>query len=566
MKKIIKPIVFLAVIFITAFAVWLSPVLFKGFIPQDLGSPSIILGKNIAQTGVYGSENDLNIVLSSSLVKDQAHLSSQGNKLTAVIYGEIFKITGLLSEKELLLLSVILQALALVIFALTVLYLFGYKIASLFSLIYILLPFSWQLPYSLGPYGFCLLFFSLFLLCYFFGISRQRQYLYLIPAGIFLALACLTKETIFFFLPFFFAYLWFKSSKRNLLYILVPLLILLGCLWVPDVLKANNAYLLHFNNNASEELKSADFARFTHLFPDPYTYHFDKEEFLGNIQNQLENDKTSFWSKADLIKTMSNTGYLTPSLWERMAIGSVLAFDHFSRFFSLEEIGGPLIFLLMILGVYSLKQKNKQLYSLSLGWIISIIFLLSFVALAGRSHLMDFGWIIALLVSLGLALLIEILNKHFNFTQKKSAVLFLILTFIFLYSLILTNHVVWNQAFESTQTNLLIEAYSQKIKALNIADQDVIAVPIDAYLYRINYLNDKSLVLFRTKTIEGLLDKNELASAFEKFNVKYILGYSPELSQKIEDQTAAVNIATDSLKVPEIKTSAFKMWLMNFVR
>lgn len=561
--KILKPIIFLAAVFFLAVAVWLSPVLFKGYIPQDLGNPSVVLGKNLAKTGFYGAENELNVVLSSDLI-DQAHLSSQGNKLTAVIYGEIFKTSGLLSEKQLLLLSILLQALALVIFTLTVLYLLGYKIASLFSLFYVLLPFNWQLTYATGPYAFCLLFFALFLLSFFFGLNRSRQYLYFIPAGIFLGLACLAKEAFFFFLPFFFLYLWFKSSKKSLFYILIPLLILLGFLWLPDILKSNNAYLLHFNEEASEELKSADSSRFTHLFPDPYTYHFEKESFLQKTSEQL--DEAGFWNKADLIKTAANTGYLSPNLWERASVGAVLAFEHLSRFLSLEEVGGPIIFLLMVLGVYELRRRQKYLYHFSGGWILSVVFLLAFVALAGRSHLMDFGWIIALWAALGFGLLMEILSKYLNLDRKKSLILLFFTSLIFAYGLLLVNHVVWNKAFETVQTDRLIAAYSQKIAELDVKDQDVIAVPYDTELNRLNYLNDKSFVLFRILTIKELLNEKNLTSAFQAFNVKYVLGYPAELTLEITGQTKTVNIADDSLELPEIKTSALQMRLMNLVR
>ena len=82
----------------------------------------------------------------------------------------------------------------------------------------------------------------------------------------------------------------------------------------------------------------------------------------------------------------------------------------------------------------------------------------------------------------------------------------------------------------------------------------------------INYLNNKSMVIFRSETIENLLKEEKLSSAFEKFNVEYILGYSDELSKKITNQTQVFNIATNSIKLPEIEVSSNKMWFLNFIR
>ena len=178
-KTIAKITIFISAIFFLAISVWYSPILFKGYVLNGAGL-NTVLGRNMAETGIYGVENDLNVLLSSNLIENEAHVSSSGNKLTGVLYSEIFKIAGQLSENELLLLSITLHAFALTIFALTVLYLFGFKISVIFSLIYILLPFNWQLSYALGTYEFAFLFFSLFFLPYLFGLKQKHNYLYLI--------------------------------------------------------------------------------------------------------------------------------------------------------------------------------------------------------------------------------------------------------------------------------------------------------------------------------------------------------------------------------------------------
>lgn len=106
---------FFIVLPIIAAAVWYSPVLFKGYTVSDIGD-QIILGRNVAKTGMYAMENDLNVVLSSSLIKEEAHISFTGNKLTGQLYALIFKVFGLLSWNRLILFSIILNAITLLIF------------------------------------------------------------------------------------------------------------------------------------------------------------------------------------------------------------------------------------------------------------------------------------------------------------------------------------------------------------------------------------------------------------------------------------------------------------------
>lgn len=567
-KSGIKYALFLFSVGVLAFSVWYSPILFKGSILSG-AEGNIILARNLAQTGIRGTENDLNVLLSSNLVKDQAHISTYGNKLTTVLYSWIFKIWGEFSENELVLLSMSIYALALMVFTLIVLYLFGFKTSLIFSLIYILLPFNWQLSNNVGSYEFALLFFALFFLFYFLGLNKKYNYLYLIPAGIFLALACLARETFFLFIPFFLFYLWWKNPKRFLLYIFIPFLILFSYFWLPDALMmkgGGNSYLLIFNSQAPEKLKSADSTFYSHHFPDPYTYYFNREEFLEKSQSELTSPETSFFTKVGSIKSATNNGFMSPSFLERLEVGLVLFSSHLSRFFSLEDIGGPFIFLLMLLGIYNLKQKNRYLFGLALGWILSVIFLLSFVILAGRQHLMDFNWILALFIALGLIMLAKIINQYFNFNQRKSRILFLVVVLSALYGLVVANHAAWNRLFEGQEASLKITAYSQKIKELNIPDEDVIAISKSVNRYRLNYLSNKSLVIFREETIRDLLDNGELASAFEKFKVKYILGYSPDISEEVIAKTRIVNVADDSVEIPQIETTPAKVWFLNLIK
>lgn len=162
---------FLLFIFLGAIGIWYAPVLFKGF-SLSLPGNSLVMARNFSETGIFSIENKLNVVLSSSLVNEEGVISGSSNKLTSFLYAGLWNLFGPFSVDQLLLICLIVSAAALIIFTIVVADLFGYRIAFYFALIYILLPFNWQLVYSLGGYEFALLFVGLFF--YFFYKLKRK--------------------------------------------------------------------------------------------------------------------------------------------------------------------------------------------------------------------------------------------------------------------------------------------------------------------------------------------------------------------------------------------------------
>ena len=130
----------------------------------------------------------------------------------------------------------------------------------------------------------------------------------------------------------------------------------------------------------------------------------------------------------------------------------------------------------------------------------------------------------------------------------------------------LAAHVTWSRLYDNTQ-NLLVKAYHQEIKKFEIKDKEVIAINLEGNnFYALNYLADKSQVPFSPETIERLNKENSTKEAFDKYQVKYILGYSDKLSEAILAQTEVELIATDSIKVEEPKLTRNQGWLLNLFK
>jgi hypothetical protein len=79
-------------------------------------------------------------------------------------------------------------------------------------------------------------------------------------------------------------------------------------------------------------------------------------------------------------------------------------------------------------------------------------------------------------------------------------------------------------------------------------------------------LTDKSFVIFKSSTLNKLLEEKQTQGAFEYFGVKYILGYSDELSDQITTQTGVINIAPNSIEVDIGKVSGSKTFFMSLFR
>lgn len=564
MNKSILKTTFLIAIFVLAISVWYSPILFKGYSNTAI-SRDVLLAKNYHQAGTFATQNNQSITVSSSLIEKEGRSLLMSQYLRSFFLAKIFDITGIPDYNNLVLISIILYAFVLVLFTILILYLFDFKIAIIFSLIYIFSPFGWNATaYSLGMYEFCLFFLALFFICYFIGIKKAENSkhwlsnLLFVFSGVFLVFSSLSKEISLVFASAFFIFLLVKKRKKQLIYIFIPFVILLMIFWAPSIIRGENKYLSFFTTKAPEE-SIFSFPDYAHVFPDPYTYFFEKEQFLEELKNQdlgwTENLQTK--------KSLTNYGFEQINLIERTKVGSYILFQHASRFVSLEDFGGPFILLLFGLGLVYLRKKYKFLYNLSLFWLVISIAVLSFVTLMGRNHLMDFIWVLALLIALGLIYLIKIIGNNFKLSGRKLIILNIILVGLVLYHFVLVNHVILGRQYDRDFMPRSV-TYAKLIKSLDVQDFEVIAVPgNDSTL---SYLTDKSFVVFQSLTLDKLIKENKIKQAFEAFGVKYILGYSDELSDRIISQVPVINITSNSLEIDMGQISPNKSFFMNIIR
>lgn len=553
-KRIALLSVLLLSSFFVALFIWLLPIAIKGYAAYSF-STNFTLARNLSLVQSYSMENKYNVILSPDLIKLHGQESTMGNKLTSIIYGWIFSAFGVLNMDQLVLLATIVYALAMVIFALSVYRLFGLKITLLFLLTYIFLPINWTNALNPGYFEFSLLFLSVFFLFYFMGEGKKYDFLYLAPAGLFLFLSSWSREAFFLFVPGLFLYFILTRKYRELLLVLTPFMIALSILWLPQI--SSNGYSNLFTTQASDALKGADFQTYGEFYPDPYTYHFDRDLFLGqNLVAPSINPIGQFYQ----IKNLVNFGIRRPSIYERVVIGSCLLAEHAWRFLDINQLGGPLVIAIVLLGFYDLSIKRRDLAILFLLWPVTVLLLLSYVVFAGRSHIIDMVFPLALLIALGL----ERLLRSFGSTtdNNKSASFNFVFIALFVCNLLLCGKNFIDNIYSHSLADQN-RAYAEAVSKEDIKNEEIIAT--DSNGYELNYLTGKSYVVFTDGTIRKLIDQGKLDDVFDIFRVKFVLGYSDRLTAEILDNSKVKNVADSSVTADDVGKDKNKMFLLKLL-
>ena len=550
------------VLFFTATVVWYSPVLFKGY-PASINGNTALLSKNIIESDVFSIENDKHIILNSERIAKEGMPSSEGQKLLPVLSAKVYSATGLPTDNQIILISILISALSLVFFTATVWKMFGQQQALVFSVLYIFFPTLWETSVNSGGYEFALLFLSLALFVYFGNIFKKSTLIRAVFFGILLALAFLSRTALALLAPSLLLWMWFYDRK-NILPVFISLFIIIGIFTITFQNHFGSSNNHHLSLVGIESSQFKDFAHLGHLYPDPYTYIYEKESFLTETQKKISEGGIKAQGIAKNYINIEGGGL---SLLDRMAIILNLTIKHTMRMFSLQDVGGIFIFLLFLLGVKELNKKRKEFVNFLLLWIVSVLSLCAFIILAQRNHIMDFGFAYVLLTSFGITGLACIIKENISFKKIDISIQTwtLLLTVFVVYHFVLSTHVVFGEVWDRS-TYLETLYYTQTIQQQELLQSDVIATPFRvSTMSHLSYLTDTSIVLFREDTLLNLIEDKKLDFVFSEFGVTHILGFNSSTTQAVLAHTTTTNIATQVTKINS-NTSNLRSFLINLVR
>lgn len=502
-------------VFLLSLAVRYQPVWYKGY-SSDINANSLILARNLSLTGEYRLEDKKNIILSSDLIKEKGVDSNYPNKLTSILYGYVFDIFGF--EPNLpVFVSVLIFALTSVLLFLLVLKLFNFYFAFLFSLFDIFMPFVIRGSSIAGFYEWAMLFFVLALLIYLIG--EKKGFLKLFFSGLFFSLAFLARNAFLVsFIPFLIYDFWKNRSYKRVIIFILPLVLILGIYFVPDYLAGqHNLYISHF-------LTKGDIGYEGHLFPDPYTYHFEKDEYLKSIENP----------NGEQIVFLQRYNH-TISLSQKIS-------SYFSSFkfylreaFRIVSFGGVLMIFLLILGGSYLYKKKNPLLKLIYIWIILWFIVLFYLRSSNWDHFLEIRFPIVLLISLG----VYWIGKSIWELDIKDRFKYI---WLIIFVLTITLHLVeadrwaFHEVYNTSRMSNILKMV-EIVKQNNQQDNVVGIGSSQKAADVLNYYTNQNVIHFNPQTVEKLLLENRLSWAFEQFGITHIIGYSSELSQEIVNQT-----------------------------
>ncbi len=484
MEKSKKIIILFAVLFFVASLARIAPVLYKGYAPTG-GHDNLVLSRNLSETGEYSLENEKNVILSSDKIKEEGMVSTFGNKLSIILSAQVFKVFGFSANLPFYV-SVFLFALTTAMIFLLVLRVFdNFWLAFIVASLDLAMPFVWKGALFAGTYEFASVFFLAGLLVYFW--NKKVNNFALVFSSSFLGLAIVSRNAFLLSVIPIIIYEFFKncSFKRVLCFGLPALLIFVS------VGLFNNSYLTSTDES---------FARYGHLFPDPYTYHFEKESYIESIKGTRDPDFIEFASKY---------GYET-SFFQKIKMYFNSAIFYPKQSFSLINFGGPFFLFLGILGAIFLYRDKREILQFFGIWLV--FWYLGLIALKTNNwdHFLEIRFILVVLIALGAWNILTLIK------EKKLQMFFV--GFLFL-QLFFANKWLFHQDYE---TSFLPEAViiSEEINKSDVSDDEIIAVSFNQNAPLIlNYYTNKNFVYFAPETIEKLEQENKLEEVFKEFGV-----------------------------------------------
>ncbi len=491
MKISKKILLFTVIVLFLISLVRIAPLVYKGYAPAATYD-NLIMARNLALEGVYKMENKKNVVLAPSRVAGEGVDSTLGNKFTIYLHALIFKIFGF--KKELpFYISVFMFAISGILIFLLVLRLFNnYWLALSAFLFDLAMPFVWK--GSLWPvfYEFASVFFLVGLLLYFWKEEKSR--LNLILSGVFFGLAAVSRNAFLLSAAAICLYeLYALRPRIKFLYLVIPVMVIFGAMGA-----VSNSYL-----SSSDE----SFTDYGHLFPDPYTYHFERESFVESVKNNP--------SDYDITQFLLKYNYKVP-FWNQVKMYFGSASIYIKQLFSLINFGGPIFLFFAILGGLFLFKERRKLFYLIVFWLVFWYASLIVLKTNNWDHFLEIRFAIILLIVLGIWKLIAVFSGIYN--GKTAKILFgggLVL-FLFL-QLFFSNKWLFHQDYESSffpEGVVVINCINRQ----KINENEVIAVSFHQTVPLIlNYYTDRSFIYFASETIEKLKKENRLEEVFRKF-------------------------------------------------
>jgi len=520
--------------------VWMLPVLVAGY-PDDI--PTLLLqARNFGEAGVFSVTDHLGRYLTPELLRTGGSISADGGRLSAIVFGWIgtfIPYTNLIGWS---LVTSVLLAVSLFPWWIAVRQFFDARVAWIATVIFSLMPIYWYEAIYVSNYQLAFLF----LFCGFasFALLRKRPLLALAVAGIFFGLTVSAKDTFLVFVPWFvFCAFWLAwgDIRKQILTIFVFGI----CSLVPYMLPyIGDIQTLGYpvNQNIARVWpggKEIENEIYLHLYPDPYTYFFDREHFEKELLARVETLSTL--QRLQYQKILLNFDVGKPSMFTAFLNGTWLFVGSIPSYFQQDTMGGFVLWLFILPGILFLWKKDRRFAITLLGLLFFTELGIRYVLHFNREHLMDTGWALALFAGIGVAAVADSLAGSW---KKYSAVfLSIAITVLVAGQLLQINRT----RFARIYAKVIVQDIVAGAEALHkLTPNVIVATPLPpSRSTQVALLSDRSVVLFSEATIRRLLEQGILPKVFKQYGVTHVFGYPETLARAMRRVMPTVQIVVE---------------------
>lgn len=514
------------IIFITSLVAGYYPIYKKGY-SSGGDALNLIQARNYAVTGTYKYESSNGVLLSTDNVLVEGKKTGLINPLTSMIYGQVFKYFGINKIPELpQYVSLICAALFNVLTFFVIRRLFGRWVGFISAMVMAFIPLRIIGSLSFGLYDFAMIFFVIAVWLVLgskkgtFKSGNTQMGL----ASAFFALTALARNAFLIsFVPFV-LYDFYKnrSIKRSFIFI-VPFVIIFGSTLTPySWLGVSNGYISDLNSQSYAQ-------QIGEVFPDPYTFYYDRDNFVKKLQDEgLDRGGSHF---------LDQWGY-TVTIGEKLNAYKESLKSYVTTAIDFISFGGPLIILIMILGFWWLYWNRNDIFWFFGVWLGIWLAGLVYFQTGNWDHFLEIILIPATLVGLGIWQITEFLKPV---GMRKTIIGGMILLFVLGHLIYANKWALYDSYRSSHWPNAVIMA--DKVKT---AGPGVIAVGIHpTFAPGLNYLTNRNIIYFNPEIVGELITNGKLKEAFDIYHVKTVVGFSDSVSQTIKKITGAEFILLD---------------------
>jgi hypothetical protein len=302
-----------------------------------------------------------------------------------------------------------------------------------------------------------------------------------------------------------------------LLFVLPFILIFVSTLTPYSWLGEPNGYLADFD--------SQPFSQIGHVFNDPYSAYYDKDNIVKDIagKGELGRLQTHYFKQ---------WGY-DVSFRDRVSAYGDSAVYYLTETLSLTALGGPFLMFFMLLGIYWLYHNKKDILALFLVWLAIWFAGLVYFETGNRGHFVETIFIWGSLAGLG----VYQLSKSLELNGLKKSVVAYLLVLLTLGHLGYANHWKLFDVYASSEMDTILEF---RDKLGNINDQGMIAADIHQnFAGSVNYFLNRDVIYFDYETVAKLIKEGRLKAAFEIYDVKVAVGFPQSQAADIKATTGA---------------------------